>query len=232
MSTMQNSLAQIESMLASLVGGRVTKKMGPIEFVQYAHAEIAKAMTEAPELSTRRLKALHSSVTVFKDNYSSDDGVDVPIFVNDVTAMDDKSSKLTPITAAADSNPDGQSAFEQGFVAKFAELKTQFEALLKTVPDDEDEDEEKRKAAPADDEAAPDSEDEAKRKGAGKPPFPPKNPFAPKKPDPEDDEKKPAAAKGADVSKDGTAWPADLNDPAFVKGGKVEKSLDWGQDPS
>lgn len=35
---------------------------------------------------------------------------------------------------------------------------------------------------------------------------------------------------GPDVSKDGTAWPSDLNDPDFVKSGKVEKSLDWGRD--
>jgi hypothetical protein len=247
MSTLQSSLAKIDTMLAALVGGRVTKKMGLPEFVGYAHAQIAKAMGEPMDAQTKRLKALHASVTVFKDNYSSDESVNVPIYENDVTAMDDKSSTMSTPLAAANTNPDGQSAFEQGFVAKFQALRDQVRALSKEFPPAEgDEEEEKRKAAAAasKDDAAPadeeEEEDEEKRKafppGAKAPPFGKKPPA--KGDEPEDEEKAAAAkkrlAKGADVDKspDGTAWPTDLNDPAFTKDGKVEKALDWGRDPA
>jgi len=240
MATIQNSLDQIESMLATLVGGQVTKKMNPVEFVQYAHGQIAKAMNEPREQSSRRLKALHGSVQVFKDNYSSDESVNVPVYVNDTTAMDEKSTKLqTP--AQAGGTPSDESAFEQGFLTKFAAIKAQFAELVKEFPPDgeEDEEEKRKKAAAAqgagDDATPPESEDEEKRAAAGKPPFPPpkKPPFPPKKPeDMDDEEKRSAAKKGIDVSKDGTAWPEDLNDQAFQKDGKVEKSLEWGPDPS
>ena len=224
--TMQKSLAQIESMLATLVGGQVTKTMAPAEFVQYAHGQIVKAMGEPRELSTRRLKALQRSVSVClsKDNYTNDEEVNVPVFVDDTTALDERETQLSTAQQAAGTNPAGKTAFEQGLVSKFAALKAQFDALVKEMPDDDDE-EEKRKAAGDED----DTGDEEKR--AGKKAFPPpkKPPFPPKKPDDDDDEKV-AAKKGLDVSRDGTAWPADLNDAAFKKTGKVEKSLDWGRD--
>jgi hypothetical protein len=217
MGQIEKSLSQIESLLGQLVRAPTTKAMGLPEFVHYAHGQIVKSIEEPAAASSRRLKALHTAVALFKDNYSSDEAVNVPVFVEDTTALDEKSTALTTPSAAAGLNPDNQSAFEQGFVAKIEALR----ALLKGIDDDPDngsEDEEKRKEPAA---TKGDGEDEYE----------------------EDDEKRKAAAaaatttkrqrtrKGADISADGTAWPSDLNDPAFTKSGKADKDLAWGRDP-
>jgi hypothetical protein len=213
MSQIEKSLAQIESLLGQLVRAPTTKAMGLPEFVHYAHGQIVKSMAEPAPAAARRLKALHAAVGIFKDNYSSDESVNVPVFIEDTTALGEKSTSLTTPSAAANLNPDGESAFEDGFVAKVQALRD----LIKGIDDDPD-----------------NSEDEAKRK----------EPAAAKGDGEEEDEDKRAASasaektnkrqptrKGIDVSSDGTAWPSDLNDPAFVKSGKAEKDVDWGRDP-
>lgn len=242
----REQLSTIQSMLASIVGTQKCEVMKAAEFVPYAFDQITKAMSEPQPKSTARLKALLDAVTVFKDNYVDEEseGVKVTVYIPDTTALEEKSNTLkTPIQAAG-SNPDGQSAFEQGFVQKFQALKGDLDAILaklgEDIAEDDDsvkakkakdaEEEEKRKAAAKakdDGETEPDAEKAAKAKADA----------AKAKADAEEEEKKKAAAKAAggdvakqDVSADGTAWPSNLNDPAFVEKGDVTKSLEWGAD--
>lgn len=260
--TITETLAKIEGLLGAVAGGGTQMvEMTPTEFVAHAQGEIAKAATEAPAVSTRRLKALHTAVQVFKDNYvdGESDAVKVPITWTDTTALDEKQNQLIDPTKGVPAQ--NQSAFSQGFVAKIESLSKLVSDLKKagTLPEDGTEtegmsDEDKAKAKKAEDEenekaakvleaagltkaaarfakAKKTDGDEGSSAGGATAAEPPKS-----TPEVDDEEKRKNAAKGSsvakavDVSADGTAWPADLADPAFVKDGTVNKALDWGND--
>jgi hypothetical protein len=230
-------------------------EMTPVEFVAHATAEVTKAMSEPKEVSTPRLKALLEAVTVFKDNYvdGESESVKVPITFVDSTALKEKQNQLIDPLKAGGASQD-QSAFSQGFVSKINSIKNLVEELKAKTPDepnetgesgatrggDDDENEKAHKAlvdaglhkaaeafakAKKKPEAKTDGDEGADATGA--------TAAEPPEGAPEGEEKgktKKAVKKGVDKSDDGTAWPNDLNDPAFVKDGKVEKSLDWGND--
>lgn len=246
--TTKDHLEKIENNLARIVGVQKVQEMNAVQFITYAHGEMTKAIQEDATASSKRLKALHTSVKVFKDNYTDDDSesIKVPVYVCEQTALQDKSTKLTQITAAAGLNPGGESVFEDGFIAKMAALKTQIEELAKAAGDDEEPppsepEEEEEEDEEGDGEAkakAKKAEDEEAEKAKKKPAFlkPPagdgaKDEDKAKKAAPDIEEgddavkakKKIDKSITPDVSADGTVWPTDLNST-------TEKQLEWGRD--
>ncbi len=238
-STVRDTLTKVESLLGMMVGVTKSVEMTPVEFVTFAHGELAKAATEKGDVSTRRLKALQHAVTVFKDNYvdGESESVKVPITFVDTTALEEKQNQLIePLKNVNSAQHDGESAFTNGFVAKMASLKNLVESLKAEAPDGK---------LPADGEETEGLEGEEKGKS--------------KKADGEDEEKSKAKKVGeeteegddatghtaeegmgkgkktekrvakSDVSKDGTVWPSDLNTPE-AGADKVEKSDSWGND--
>ncbi len=213
--TTKNALAKIEKLLARVVGVQKIQQMTPLQFVEHATREIAKARTESIAKSRLRLSLLYKSVlytsAIIED--SDSDSISVPVFVVDQTTLDEQASEMKTPAQAAAMNKDGQSIFEEGFVtkavAKLQKSLEELQALAKDLPN-----------------------------GGGGAPPPPKPPTPPKPKEEEDeddeddeddappseDEEKAKPQKAADA-----VWPDDMNDPHFVEKGE-RAPLDWGKD--
>lgn len=215
MSKTNATLSKIETMLASVIapeGTAPTQKMNVQQFAAYAQDQITKATEEAPEESTKRIKALHKAVQIAKDNFTDTDNesISVPIYVCDTTVLDDKSTMMMTPDASAAKNPSGQSIFENGFVAK---LQADLAAAIKAMGEEPEEEPAKKG----------DGEQEEKSKKA-------------EDVEENDDSMKAKAQKKieplakADRAEDGTEWPNDLNDRDFVEKGTATKELTFGRD--
>lgn len=276
MSTSSKEILQkIADNIGRVVGSSAQKmvEMNVAQLGVHATSELAKSVGDSDDVRSKRLKALYTTVSVFKDNFS-DDGksVNVPVYVEDTTALKDKSSTEQSPLKGANANPNDESAFENGFVAKVLELGASLQSTVDNLNkaaegigkgDDEETEKAKKPAFPGaakpfgakDDDAdkakKADDEDEAEKakkaaeaedteKAKGPPAFL-------KDKEKEDDDTEKAKAKKADdieegddatkaattkvdksiplvdVDKDGTAWPADLNQPTAEK-------LTWGRD--
>lgn len=233
MATTNERLEAIQKNLAALVGATQVKAMKPAAFFKYAIEQVSKASGEPTEKMVRRLKALYQAVEIAKDNYVDEDSesIKVPIFVEDQTSLKDQSNKLSTPDQAAALNPDGKTAFEQGFVSKLDALQKAIASLGKVdgeepgddeeEEDDEDEDAEKKNGAEKAAEDIEEGDDSVKGAKKGE-----EDAGGDGGAVEDENKKKPAAdtkKKVAKVARD--EWPDDMNARPVTKA-----DTDWGKD--
>lgn len=123
---------------------RPTRRMTRAEFVTHALSELQKAATEPRGRALERLSALGRTVEVAKQAFADheSESVQVPIFVEDTTALSELSeTEVSPLAVSGPganatfaSNPDDLHKVLDGLKKRFEELRRDTRAAAASAP--------------------------------------------------------------------------------------------------